>query len=84
MEKVENLEELWNVISIVTPTYNRGYCLGNLYDSLKQQTSMDFEWIIVNDGSSDHTETIVKQWLREDSHFKLYIRKQRMGEASGC
>lgn len=79
MEKVENLEELWNVISIVTPTYNRGYCMGNLYNSLKQQTSMDFEWIIVNDGSSDHTETIVKQWLREDSPFQIVYKKTENG-----
>ena len=37
------------IISIVTATYNRGYCLYHLYQSLQQQTSFHFEWIVVDD-----------------------------------
>ena len=39
-------------ITIFTPVYNRAYCLKKLYDSLKEQTWKDFEWVIVNDGST--------------------------------
>ena len=40
-------------ITIFTPTYNRAYILPKLYESLKAQTVKDFEWLIVDDGSSD-------------------------------
>ena len=43
-------------ISILTPTYNRGKLLLPLYDSLKNLTFEDFEWLIVDDGSEDDTE----------------------------
>ncbi|MDE5969250.1 MAG: glycosyltransferase, partial [Muribaculaceae bacterium] len=43
------------MISIVTPTYNRALLLSRLYESLKAQSCHDFEWIIVDDGSTDNT-----------------------------
>ena len=43
------------MITIMTPTYNRAYILGNAYNSLRNQSSFDFEWIIVDDGSTDDT-----------------------------
>ena len=45
-------------ISIFTPTYNRAYILGALYESLRKQTCLDFEWIIVDDGSTDNTDEL--------------------------
>lgn len=45
-------------ITVFTPTYNRVYCLENLYKSLLRQTNRDFEWLIVDDGSSDGTEPV--------------------------
>ena len=38
-------------VTVFTPTYNRAYILGDLYHSLQRQTCMDFEWLIVDDGS---------------------------------
>lgn len=55
------------MISVITPTYNRGYILGKLKDSLERQTSHDFEWLIIDDGSSDNTKELVKKWMLEDS-----------------
>lgn len=52
------------LITIFTPTYNRAHLLPRLYESLKAQTFQDFEWIIVDDGSTDDTEEIVKKWLQ--------------------
>ena len=47
------------MITIFTPTYNRAYIIGKLYQSLCNQTSKDFEWLIVDDGSTDNTESII-------------------------
>lgn len=47
-------------ITIFTPTYNRASLLPRLFDSLKRQTIFDFEWLIVDDGSSDETDRVVQ------------------------
>lgn len=47
------------VVSIFTPSYNRAFILSKLFESLKRQTCKDFEWVIVDDGSSDGTEELV-------------------------
>lgn len=49
------------MLSIVTPSYNRGYLLGRLFDSLKVQNNYNFEWIIIDDGSTDNTKEIIKE-----------------------
>ena len=50
------------MLTLFTPTYNRARTLPNLYRSILRQAYYDFEWIIVDDGSTDDTETLVKQW----------------------
>lgn len=50
------------MITVFTPTYNRAYSLPRLYDSLKAQTFRDFEWLIIDDGSTDDTERVVSGW----------------------
>lgn len=67
------------MITIMTPTYNRAYILGNVYESLKKQSSFDFEWIIVDDGSSDNTEEMVKNWIDEEQSFSIVYEKQKNG-----
>lgn len=46
-------------ITILTPTYNRASLLPRLFDSLLRQTNKDFEWIVVDDGSTDDTRKVV-------------------------
>ena len=46
-------------VTIFTPTYNRAYCLPQLYKSLCSQTTLDFEWIIVDDCSTDNTKNLI-------------------------
>ena len=53
-------------ITIFTPTYNRAYILHQLYDSLCRQTTKDFEWLIVDDGSTDETEQMIHHWILEN------------------
>lgn len=50
------------LFTVFTPTYNRAHLLPRLYESLKAQTFQDFEWIIIDDGSTDNTEDVVKEW----------------------
>ena len=52
-----------DLITIFTPAYNRGHLLPRLYDSLLKQTDQRFEWVIVDDGSTDHTQATVAEWL---------------------
>lgn len=65
-------------ITVFTPTYNRGDLLPILYNSLVEQTYKDFEWVIVDDGSTDTTEAIVKDWLVENI-IKINYYKQKNG-----
>lgn len=69
-----------NFITIFTPTYNRGEELLNLYSSLIKQSRMDFEWLVIDDGSTDNTEEIVKS-LIEKVPFKItYVYKENGGK----
>jgi glycosyltransferase involved in cell wall biosynthesis len=52
-------------LTIFTPTFNRAHTLPRLYQSLKQQTSLNFEWIIVDDGSTDETKELVQSFISE-------------------
>lgn len=67
------------MITIMTPTYNRAYILENAYRSLKSQTSFAFEWIVIDDGSSDSTEQMVAQWIKECVEFPIIYFKQPNG-----
>ena len=57
-------------ITIITPTYNRAHTLSRVYDSLKNQTFKDFKWIIIDDGSTDDTENLVKSFQAENIFSK--------------
>lgn len=62
-------------LTIHTATYNRAYILGQAYTSLKAQTCKDFEWIITDDGSTDTTEQLVRQWISETTDFEIRYNK---------
>lgn len=67
------------MITVFTPTYNRAYVLPRLYESLKKQTFTDFEWFIVDDGSTDNTEELIKQWQKEKNVFPINYYKTKNG-----
>lgn len=70
------------MVTIFTPTYNRSALLNRLYKSLLTQTSKSFEWLIVDDGSTDDTESVVNE-LAASGHFPIkYIKKANGGKHS--
>lgn len=69
-----------NYLTILTPSYNRGHCLPRLYESLKRQTNRQFEWLLVDDGSVDDTEDLVKEWQKEEQVKLRYLRKENGGK----
>lgn len=70
-------------ITVFTPTYNRAFCLGQLYQSLVQQTNSNFVWLIIDDGSSDATKELVASWIKEEKIEIQYIFQENHGMHSG-
>lgn len=70
-------------LTVFTLTYNRAYCLHKCYESLLRQTSKDFEWLIIDDGSTDDTKSLVKKWMDEAKINIKYIYKKNGGMHSG-
>ena len=67
-------------VTVLTPTFNRGGRLQSLWNSLQKQTVKDFEWLVVDDGSTDGTKDLITQ-LQEKSDFPIrYIYKSNGGK----
>lgn len=69
-----------SLITIFTPTFNRAEFLPKVYYSLKNQEYKEFEWVIVDDGSSDNTETVINSFIQDQAIVIHYI-KQPMVES---
>ncbi|MFD2331458.1 glycosyltransferase family 2 protein [Cohnella sp. GCM10020058] len=67
-------------VSVFTPTYNRAATLLRCYYSLCSQTSKSFEWIIVDDGSTDNTEELVNAWIFEEKIKISYFKQLNQGK----
>lgn len=66
------------MITIFTPTYNRADLLPRLYHSLLNQTDHNFEWIVIDDASTDDTEKILKSYISEN-RIRIHYEKQEHG-----
>lgn len=66
-------------LTIFTPTYNRAHLLPRLYEALKRQTMPYFEWVVVDDGSLDHTRSLVEGWRDEKIISIRYFYKENGG-----
>jgi glycosyltransferase involved in cell wall biosynthesis len=67
-------------ITVFTPTYNRAHLLPVAYNSLKCQTVMDFEWLIVDDGSTDNTRAVVDAFIAEGAMDIRYVWQENRGQ----
>lgn len=66
-------------LTVFTPAYNRAHTIWRTYESLCRQTCKDFEWLIVDDGSSDNTRELVEGWIKEAKISIRYIYQQNQG-----
>lgn len=69
------------LLTVCTPTYNRAYILPKLFDSLRRQSCKEFEWLVVDDGSTDDTSELVAEWQNLDTGFSIdYLRFENGGK----
>lgn len=69
------------MITVFTPTYNRAHTIHRVYDSLKSQTYQEFEWVIVDDGSSDNTKEVIDQFIAQKPFFEIrYFYQTNQGK----
>ncbi len=69
------------LFTVFTPTFNRAYTLPRLYESLKIQTYTNFEWLIIDDGSTDETYELIKKWQENTTDFLIrYYWQQNRGK----
>ncbi|RWS41894.1 glycosyltransferase family 2 protein [Bacillus mycoides] len=66
-------------LTVFTPTYNRGYIIEKLYHSLREQTYINFEWLVIDDGSSDNTKEMFELWITEKNSFPIRYYKVENG-----
>nr|WP_319398907.1 glycosyltransferase family 2 protein [uncultured Carboxylicivirga sp.] len=66
-------------LTIFTPAYNRAHTIHRTYESLLRQTSKDFEWLVIDDGSSDNTRELVEAWVKENKIPIRYHLKKNGG-----
>lgn len=71
---------LADILTILTPTYNRAMVLNDLFDSLNCQTDKQFIWLIIDDGSNDNTESLVKTFIEKADFEIKYYKKNNGGK----
>lgn len=68
-------------LTVITPSFNRRNLLPRLYESLQKQTDQDFQWLLVDDGSTDATEKWADEIHEKEQKFDfLYLRKENGGK----
>lgn len=71
------------LVSIIIPTYNRAHLIGETLDSISNQTFTNWECIVVDDGSTDDTESLLKSYIQKDARFHFLKRpKNRLKGAN--
>ena len=66
-------------LTVFTPTFNRKHLLPRLYESLKNQTNKNFIWMVIDDGSTDDSDQLIKEWQKEHVIEILYFYKKNEG-----
>lgn len=71
------------VITVFTPTYNRAKLIRRVYDSLVRQTNQQFKWLVIDDGSTDDTKTVIHDCIKENKIEISYVYKVNGGLHTG-
>lgn len=73
------------LVTVFSSSYNRRNIITRLYESLKKQTSYNFKWLIVDDGSNDKTDELIKEWIKNEKSFQIeYYYKENGGMYTAC
>lgn len=67
-------------LTVFTPTYNRAHTLPRLYQSLCEQDTRDFVWLVVDDGSTDGTASVLNRWKNDNIIEIRYFRQENGGK----
>lgn len=67
-------------ITVITPTYNRCNTLHRVYDSLISQTYKNFEWLVIDDGSTDNTRNLIQSYIEENKIDIRYYFQENSGK----
>lgn len=70
------------LFTVFTPTYNRAGTLGRTFESLCRQTRRDFEWLVIDDGSTDSTRNLVETWRQKADFSIRYVWQENAGKAA--
>lgn len=74
-------EDQMALLTILTPTYNRADCLRKCWETLMEQKVFSFQWLIVDDGSTDDTPSLVKTLQAKTTQFRIdYVAKKNGGK----
>ena len=65
-------------ITVITPTFNRAHTLNRVYESLLRQSFKDFKWVIMDDGSTDHTEEVIRNFINDNQIKIIKIIKESL------
>jgi glycosyltransferase involved in cell wall biosynthesis len=68
------------LITIFTPTYNRAYIIERAFESLCRQSDKNFEWVVVDDGSTDNTEELIREFQSKATFPVRYFKKENGGK----
>ncbi|WP_289300384.1 glycosyltransferase family A protein, partial [Duncaniella freteri] len=68
-----------SLLTVFTPALNSAYTLRRLYESLVTQSCPDFEWLVIDNGSSDFTQQLIEGFKREGRIHIAYIRQEHGG-----
>lgn len=85
MKKTAAINSHTPTVSIIIPTFNRGRLICETLDSIVAQTYENWECIVVDDGSSDETERVVRSYVEKDPRIHYYARPSNIPKgADGC
>ena len=71
-----------NMVSIIMPFYNEGFCLSRAIEGIVQQTHQEWELLLLNDGSTDSSQAIALDWAKTDERIKVFVSEKNRGQVA--